>query len=170
MVRRVWGRRATIPEVLARRFLCLVCKAVMTVVPAELLPWRRYSGAVIAMVLGLWSVCGWALEQLRASCSTMSQWVCGEPGWQSVRRWCQGHMNCENGPGVKQSEPLLPPLPPSIIRPGCNWRGRPREPPPFSPPFRPQCCRQDAAVHQGPLRNAKSPSFRAARGLNQASA
>lgn len=78
---------AGIRSVRARRLICLLCGAVMTVVPAEVLPWRRYSGAVIALVLGLWSLCGWGLEKLRSLCSTMTQWNCGEPGWQSVRRW-----------------------------------------------------------------------------------
>jgi hypothetical protein len=70
-----------------RRYACLACKAVMTVVPAGMLARRQYSACSIALALHLWlaadlsdravrgQVCGW---RVRGS---------NDRGWAQLYRW-----------------------------------------------------------------------------------
>lgn len=73
----------------ARRYECQRCGAVMTVVPAEMLARRQYSGSSIALALHLWlavclpdrvvrdRLCGW---RVRGACAR---------GWVQLYRWAQ---------------------------------------------------------------------------------
>ncbi|MCA9539730.1 MAG: hypothetical protein KC620_12625 [Myxococcales bacterium] len=88
--RDLWGPRApsappTLDEVRVRRFRCVHCFAVCTVVPRGLLRRHLYSAGAIALALSLWSM-GLAAAAVRAR---VSPWpVRGHTrGWRSLHRW-----------------------------------------------------------------------------------
>jgi hypothetical protein len=76
-------------DVPCRRFLCVVCKAVVLVVPGMMLSRRRYSAAAIAQALGLFG-----LEMLSAAAvrrKTSTDKVLGfaaVASWVTLHRWC----------------------------------------------------------------------------------
>jgi hypothetical protein len=72
-----------------RRYVCLACKAVMTVVPAGMLRRRQYSASSIALALHLWLLAG------LSDCAVRNQ-VCGwrvrgssGRGWAQLYRWAR---------------------------------------------------------------------------------
>lgn len=72
-----------------RRYACLACKAVMTVVPAGMLRRRQYSAPSIALALHLWLLAG------LSDCAVRNQ-VCGwrvhgssGRGWAQLYRWAR---------------------------------------------------------------------------------
>jgi len=74
--------------VAARKFACQACGAVMTVVPAGVLPGRHYSGSAIALALFLWIVDGLADRVVRAR---VGAWPLSQRGrrrgWSQLYRW-----------------------------------------------------------------------------------
>jgi len=75
--------------VVARRYVCQACGAVLIVVPCGIVPWRRYTTAAIAWALALW---GWAKQPVaevrRQTSTTAAPAGFGDPGrWASLRRW-----------------------------------------------------------------------------------
>jgi hypothetical protein len=75
--------------IIARRYLCQPCGAVLVVVPHGVVPWRRYTAPAIALALALW---GWAkktvAEVRRQTSTTPAPTGFGDPGrWASLRRW-----------------------------------------------------------------------------------
>jgi hypothetical protein len=80
---------APVPDgVLARRYRCQQCGAVITVVPAEVLPRRLYAASAIALALALFGVVGLPPGGVRAR---VSPWrVVGATAaarWATLRRW-----------------------------------------------------------------------------------
>lgn len=75
-------------EILGRRYRCVLCKALMIVLPAEVLPGRRYSAPAILWALALWSWAQERPERIRARVSPWRPSGFAEPGvWPSLRRW-----------------------------------------------------------------------------------
>lgn len=74
--------------VAARKFECQACGAVMTVVPAGVLPGRHYSGSAIALALFLWLVEGLADRVVR---ERVGAWPIARRGrrrgWPQLYRW-----------------------------------------------------------------------------------
>lgn len=74
--------------VLARRYRCQQCGAVITVVPAEVLPRRLYTASAIALALTLFGVLGLSARAVRAR---VSPWrilgAAAATGWATLRRW-----------------------------------------------------------------------------------
>lgn len=74
--------------VAARKFECQACGAVMTVVPAGVLPGRHYSGSAIALALFLWLGEGLADRVVR---ERVGAWPLvgrgGRRGWTQLYRW-----------------------------------------------------------------------------------
>lgn len=74
--------------VAARKFECQACGAVMTVVPAGVVPGRHYSGSAIAFALFLWLVEGLADRVVR---TRVGAWPIAERwrrrGWSQLYRW-----------------------------------------------------------------------------------
>lgn len=77
-------------EVPTRRYLCLGCGAVVTVLPAGLLPRTRYRPTAVVLALALWALSGLASAAVRrrmAPQGTTSQEA--ERGWPSLWRWAR---------------------------------------------------------------------------------
>jgi hypothetical protein len=71
----------------ARRYECQRCSAVMTVVPAELLARRQYSGSSIALALHLWLVVGLADRVVRDRVCAWRARGRSARGWVQLYRW-----------------------------------------------------------------------------------
>lgn len=81
------GGTAAIHEVLLRRFLCLHCRAVVTVGPAEIGARLLYGLVTVALVLARWGS-GVPLPELRREFGVGRVWgPSGVGTWRSVRRW-----------------------------------------------------------------------------------
>jgi hypothetical protein len=77
----------SIEVVLVRRYLCLRCSAVITVVPPEIDPRRHYSRPAVALALALFALCGQSAAMVRRA---ISPWrVTATPGWSTLRRWIE---------------------------------------------------------------------------------
>ncbi len=79
------GAKAEVGEVRVRRYRCVACHAVTTVVPRGLLRRHLYLAGAIALALTLWSE-GMAAAEVRAQISPWT--IRGHArGWRSLRRW-----------------------------------------------------------------------------------
>lgn len=76
-------------DVPCRRFLCVVCEAVMLVVPGPVLPRRRYTGPAIAQALALFGLEKRNPVEIRRR--TSPDKILGTTaveGWATLHRWC----------------------------------------------------------------------------------
>ncbi len=82
------GTAGVLMAILARRYQCQPCGAIVMVVPRGLLPHRLYSAAAVALALALWGVAGWAPAQVRGRVSPFAiVGATAAAGWASLRRW-----------------------------------------------------------------------------------
>lgn len=105
------GQPAVSVLVTVRRYRCLPCSAVITVVPRSMLARRRYSAAAIAFALALWGLVLVTAAEVRRQVSPDQ--IVGETaavGWATLRRWARA---------VKQGR-LFPTTPLPSGRP--TWR------------------------------------------------
>lgn len=73
-----------------RRYRCRVCRAVLTVGPSDLLPYRHYTIGAIALALVLWSLLKMPARKVRTLVSparTIGDGSLG--GWPVLRRWAK---------------------------------------------------------------------------------
>jgi hypothetical protein len=70
-----------------RRYACQVCRAIMTVVPAGMLPRRQYSGPSIALALHLWLMAGLSDRIVRAKVCAWQVRGHSARGWAQLYRW-----------------------------------------------------------------------------------
>lgn len=76
--------------VLAQRYRCVPCTAVLTVVPCSVLARRRYSAASIAYALALWGlVLASAVEVRRRVSPAKHVGATAAAGWAMLRRWAR---------------------------------------------------------------------------------
>jgi hypothetical protein len=76
-------------EVSCRRYLCLICDAVVLVVPGEMLPRRYYSSSAIAQALALFGLERKSLAEIRRRTSPFHiVGVAASSEWATFRRWC----------------------------------------------------------------------------------
>lgn len=73
--------------VLARRYECQRCSAVMTVAPRGVLHRMWYAASVIGLALFLYGVEGQSARAVRARLSTWPALDASTPGWPALRRW-----------------------------------------------------------------------------------
>lgn len=74
--------------VLARRFRCRPCGAVVTVVPRGVVRRRLYSASAIALALALYGVAGLSPAEVRRRVSPLRiVGTTAAAGWASLRRW-----------------------------------------------------------------------------------
>jgi hypothetical protein len=74
-----------VTTILVRRYLCLGCDAIMTVVPREVEPRRHYSRPAIALALARLGLLG---ETAAAARRAVCAWpMATTPGWPALRRW-----------------------------------------------------------------------------------
>jgi hypothetical protein len=82
------GPAAAVIGVLAWRYRCQPCRAVIMVVPLGLLPGRLYSAGAIALALALWGVAELAPAEVRRGVSPHRiVGTTAAAGWASLRRW-----------------------------------------------------------------------------------
>jgi hypothetical protein len=94
--RQVRGVRApfeppSLLTILARRYACLRCSAILLVVPAAVAPRRLFDLATIAFALARWCADGVASRAVRAEVSPLP--FVGDSArraWSQLRRWAQG--------------------------------------------------------------------------------
>jgi hypothetical protein len=91
---------STTVVVACRRYLCVACGAILTVVPRGVAPRRHYGHAAIAMALALWAIVGEPVGGIRRR-------VCAwrhshEPGtrWPTLRRWARAARDAGGDGGV----------------------------------------------------------------------
>lgn len=72
--------------VAARRYQCQHCRAVMTVVPRDVMPGLQYARTAIALAIALYGLVGESAASVRRQ---VSPWTPGPDasGWPSLRRW-----------------------------------------------------------------------------------
>lgn len=76
-------------EVCCRRYLCVLCKAVVLVVPGAMLAGRRYSAPAIAQALALFGLEGQPPANIRRRTSPdKAVGATASTGWASLDRWC----------------------------------------------------------------------------------
>ncbi|HEY6234192.1 MAG TPA: hypothetical protein VIW69_03675 [Candidatus Elarobacter sp.] len=82
------GAAPRFTELLARRYACRACGAIMVVVPRGVGRGYRYTLAAIAWALSLWSHAGQQAAEVRAQTSTVRQvGAASASRWASLRRW-----------------------------------------------------------------------------------
>jgi hypothetical protein len=72
-----------------RRYACLACKAVMTVVPAGMLARRLYSAPSIALALHLWLLVGLSDRAVRSQVCAWRVHGRSGCGWAQLYRWAR---------------------------------------------------------------------------------
>lgn len=79
-----------ISEIIARRYRCVLCKAVLVVAPRGPLPRRLYSGPAIALALALFGIAGQAPDVVRKRISPLRIVGASEARrWRSLGRWAR---------------------------------------------------------------------------------
>ena len=73
--------------VLVRRYRCVRCKVVVTVVPADVLPRKHYGATAIALAVALFGLLGFSIAQVRRAVSTWSTQGPGARGWSTLQTW-----------------------------------------------------------------------------------
>lgn len=84
------GARAALVVVVARRYRCVPCGAVLIVVPYEVRGRRVYSASAIGLALALWGLLGATASQVRRRvCPATVLGAAGATGWTTLRRWAR---------------------------------------------------------------------------------
>jgi hypothetical protein len=81
------GGRSKLTEIVARRYVCLACDAVMLVVPADVARRCLYTLSVIAAALAQWSHGAWSATAVRSAFGAFSLLGAAAAGWPSLVRW-----------------------------------------------------------------------------------
>ncbi len=80
-----------VPELTVRRYRCLACGCVCSVVPRGVLPRKHYSGGAIALALALWAVLRWSPPAVRGRVSPFKRvGPSAARSWHSLLRWGRG--------------------------------------------------------------------------------
>jgi hypothetical protein len=86
-----------------RRYLCLICDAVVLVVPGAMLPRRWYSASAIAQALALFGLEQKSPAEIRRQTSPFK--IVGTTavaGWATVNRWCDAVRDGRLFPAVRR--------------------------------------------------------------------
>lgn len=85
------GQPPSLIEIIARRYRCVACGAVLTVVPSSVLPRRRYSASAIALGLALWGLLLMPAAEVRRRVNPAKLLgASAAGGWITLRRWARG--------------------------------------------------------------------------------
>jgi hypothetical protein len=77
-------------SVVARRYRCVLCGAVVIVVPREVRGRRVYSAPAIGLALALWGLLGMTAALVRRRvCPAMVVGDAAATGWATLRRWAR---------------------------------------------------------------------------------
>jgi hypothetical protein len=83
------GAGAALVVVVARRYRCIPCGAVLIVVPREVRGRRVYSASAIGLALALWGLGATAAHVRRRVCPATVLGAAGATGWATLRRWAR---------------------------------------------------------------------------------
>jgi hypothetical protein len=72
-----------------RRYCCLSCDAILTVVPRGVAPRRHYGHAAIAMALTLWAIAREPVAEVRRRVCAWSATFEAASRWPALERWAQ---------------------------------------------------------------------------------
>lgn len=75
--------------VACRRYECMACGIVMTVVPRGIAPHRHYGHAAIAMALALWAIVGAPVVDIRRRVCAWHHSHETPSRWPTLRRWAR---------------------------------------------------------------------------------
>lgn len=81
------GLRPSLVVVVVRRYRCLLCRAVMTVLPRDLVAGLLYAASAIAFAVALHGLVGDSAASVRRSVCAWPISGDGATGWPSLRRW-----------------------------------------------------------------------------------
>ena len=79
-----------------RRYLCVHCGAIVTVVPRGVAPRRHYGHAAIAMALTLWAIAREPVSEVRRRVSARPITVETVTRWPSLERWARAARDALN--------------------------------------------------------------------------
>jgi hypothetical protein len=100
------GQAPVAVVILARRFRCLRCDAVLLVVPREVLPRRRYSASAIGLALALFGLVLATAANVRTRvCPASLVGPTAATGWATLRRWAQAVARGQLFPSVPLPDP-----------------------------------------------------------------
>jgi hypothetical protein len=84
------GQPPEIVSILAQRYRCVPCAAVLAVVPCSVLARRRYSAAAIAYALALWGLALACAAEVRRRVNPAKRvGATAAAGWAMLRRWAR---------------------------------------------------------------------------------
>jgi hypothetical protein len=84
------GSSPVIMTIIARRYRCITCRAVIIVVPSQVGGRRVYSLSAIALALALWGLVRATAAEVRARVSSASKvGYTAARGWATLRRWAR---------------------------------------------------------------------------------
>jgi hypothetical protein len=83
-----WGPPTWI-VIACRRYCCLNCDAILTVVPRGVAPGRHYGHAAIAMALTLWAIARETVAEVRRRVCAWSTTVEDVTRWPTLKRWAR---------------------------------------------------------------------------------
>lgn len=81
------GERPGVIVLWVRRYACQLCRAIMTVVPTDMLARRQYSAPSIALALHLWLMMGLSDREVRAQVCAWQVRGRNARGWAQLYRW-----------------------------------------------------------------------------------
>jgi hypothetical protein len=103
------GERPTTITILARRFWCVVCHAVLLVVPAGVLRLRRYTAMAIGLAFALFGLLDQSPAQVRQA---VSSWpvvgATAAAGWATLKRWARAARAGTLFAGRRRAPPRTP--------------------------------------------------------------
>jgi len=79
-----------------RRYRCVPCQAIITVVPRGIAPRRHYGHAAIAMALTLWALMHQSTASVRERVCAWPIAGAGARGWPTLRRWARAQRGPES--------------------------------------------------------------------------
>ena len=78
---------STTRVIACRRYRCVTCDAVVTVVPLGIEPRRHYGRAAICLALALWALGGQSTARVR---DRVGAWTgCTTTSWRALRQWAE---------------------------------------------------------------------------------
>lgn len=92
--------------VLVRRYRCRACKAIVTVVPRQVLARRHFAAGAIALALFVFGRLG---ATAATAAAQIGSWARGTGAWRLLRRWLTAVEAGRLFPGVRGAPPTWSP-------------------------------------------------------------
>jgi hypothetical protein len=86
--------------VACRRYCCVSCDAILTVVPRGVAPRRHYGHAAIAMALTLWAIVQKPIAEVRRRVCAWSTTFEATTRWPALERWARAERDALGNSGL----------------------------------------------------------------------